>query len=309
MPPTSKLRIALIGLGDIADKAYLPLMTTHPGVEPVLCTRDADKLSELAARYRIAETYTDLSDLLDHRPDAAMVHSATESHAALVTALLEAGIPTFVDKPLSDSLTASAGLIDLARAKNCPLFVGFNRRYAPLISALKAKDAAIQMTWHKNRVDLPGDPRRFVFDDFIHVVDSLRFLGEGPVRHFTVHTRMRGDGLANVQVRWLQGDCLLTGGMNRVSGITEETVEYYTPGHKWQIEELHRGYHYHGNQTDRLGFGNWTPTLEQRGFGAMIDHWIAVVRGKPLPPDYLDGVLESHRLCEEIVGRVGDSLL
>ncbi|MGB3801345.1 MAG: Gfo/Idh/MocA family oxidoreductase [Lewinella sp.] len=302
MSDTPTLRIALIGLGDIAEKAYLPLMTAHAGIKPILCTRDEEHLARLAGQYRVAETYSSVDTLIGHRPDAAMVHAATDAHAKIVAPLLEAGIPVFVDKPVCDSLVATEKLINLARKRRTPLFVGFNRRYAPLIHALMNKDAAIQLNWHKNRVDMPGDPRSFVYDDFIHVVDSLRFLGRGPVEGLQIFTRMRGEKLANVQVRWQQGDCLVTGGMNRISGRTEERVEYYTAGHKWEIAELHDGQHYHKDRTDHLGFGNWTPTLEKRGFTAMIDHWLRVVRGEPLPVNYLDGILESHRICEEVMG-------
>ncbi|WP_116106036.1 Gfo/Idh/MocA family protein [Lewinella sp. IMCC34191] len=306
MPDTPHLRIALVGLGDIAEKAYLPLMTSRGGVKPILCTRDEATLTRLAKQYRVEETYTSVNDLVKHRPDAAMVHAATSAHAGIVASLLEEGIPVFVDKPLCDSLVASKKLINLARRKRTPLFVGFNRRYAPLIHSLLGKDAAIQLNWHKNRVDMAGEPRSFVYDDFIHVVDSLRVLGRGPVEELRVHTRMRGDLLASVQVRWRQGECLVTGGMNRVSGRTEERVEYYTAGHKWEIVELHEGYHYHKDRTEHLGFGNWTPTLEKRGFVAMIDHWLRVVRGQPPPANYLDGVLESHRICEEVLGALDD---
>ncbi|MCF7566889.1 hypothetical protein L3X37_00725 [Sabulilitoribacter arenilitoris] len=59
------------------------------------------------------------------------------------------------------------------------LHLGFNRRFAPLISSLKNEEEPIQISWQKNRVNLPDKPRVFIFDDFIHVVDSLRFLGEG----------------------------------------------------------------------------------------------------------------------------------
>ena len=304
MSRTPQLRIASVGLGDIAQKAYLPLVCTHPGIIPVFCTRNTTTLDALQVKYRVAEAYDTLEALIAARPDAAMVHSATDSHAAMVAPLLEAGIPVFVDKPLANSLDATEALIDLARRSGTLLFVGFNRRYAPLISHLRDRPVPQQLTWHKNRVDLPGDPRTFLFDDFIHVVDGLRFLGNGPVEDLEIHVDKEGNLLANVQVRWRQGKCLCTGGMNRVSGITEERVEYYTRDHKWQIEELQRGHHYHRGVTEPLGFGNWIPTLEQRGFVAMLDEWIAAVRGRKMASNYLDGVRESHRICEEVLGRV-----
>ena len=304
MSRTPQLRIASFGLGDIARKAYLPLMATRREVRPVLCTRNRATLDLLSDQYRIEETYASLEDLMRSAPDAVMVHSATDSHPEVVAPLLEAGIPVFVDKPLANSLGATEALLDLARGKDTLLFVGFNRRYAPLISQLSGRPAPRQLTWHKNRVDLPGDPRTFLFDDFIHVVDGLRFLGNGPVEDLQIALDREGSLLANVQVRWRQGDCLCTGGMNRVSGITEERIEFYTRDHKWQIEELQRGYHYHRGVTEPLGFGNWTPTLEQRGFVAMLDDFMAAVRGRKMPADYLDGVRESHRICEEVLRRV-----
>ena len=304
MSQTPPLRIASVGLGDIARKAYLPLVCTHPGVSPVLCTRNGMALAALQTKYRVAEGYDSLEALIASRPDAAMVHSATDSHPAIVAPLLEASIPVFVDKPLADSLGAAEALIDLARSMNTLLFVGFNRRYAPLIRQLADRPVPRQLTWHKNRVDMPGVVRTFLFDDFIHVVDGLRFLGDGAVEDLQINFDMEGTLLANVQLRWRQGDCLCTGGMNRVSGLTEERVEFYTRDHKWQIEELHRGHHYHRGVTEPIGFGNWTPTLEQRGFVAMLDDFMAAVRGRKMPADYLDGVRESHWICEEVLRRV-----
>ena len=35
-----RLRVGLIGLGDIAAKAYLPVLAADAGIEPVLITRD-----------------------------------------------------------------------------------------------------------------------------------------------------------------------------------------------------------------------------------------------------------------------------
>lgn len=34
------MRIALVGLGDIAQKAYLPLLASDEQVTPLLCTRN-----------------------------------------------------------------------------------------------------------------------------------------------------------------------------------------------------------------------------------------------------------------------------
>jgi len=77
------LKIAVIGLGDIAQKAYLPILTAMSGVELIFCTRQADRLQSLAKQYRVAHTETDYRQLPQHGIHAAFVHSATSAHVEI----------------------------------------------------------------------------------------------------------------------------------------------------------------------------------------------------------------------------------
>ena len=296
-----KRRIALIGLGDIAKKAYLPIVANHAQVTPILCTRNTNTLNALAAQYRINETYTNLDELIKNKPDAAMVHSATESHFSIVLKLIKAGIPVFVDKPLCYSLDEVETVLNLATQKKVSVYLGFNRRFAPLIKSLKAQETPIQIIWQKNRVNLPGDPRVFVFDDFIHVVDSLRFLGIGTVENLKVFPKLKNNQLESLQVQWQQNGTLLSGMMNRVSGITEERVEYYNHGNKWQIEELTSGIHYQNEKQKPIGFGNWDSTLYKRGFVDLIEDWLSVLQQETFDESRIQDIWETHNLCERIV--------
>ena len=157
------------------------------------------------------------------------------------------------------------------------------------------------MTWHKNRVALPGDPRTFILDDFIHVIDGLRFLRPGRVENLTVFAQRESGLLTNVQVRWETAGCLLTGGMNRVSGRTEETIEYYTPGTKNTLHGLDSGERYTDGNVSPLTFGNWEPTLAKRGFVAMMDAWLESLGAGGPDEDYLENVRQTHAFCEEIL--------
>src|SRR3954447_15655197 len=172
---TGPLRIGVVGLGDIARKAYLPVLTARDDVELALMTRDPDRLDRLGRQYGVARRTTDLEELLDGGIDAAFVHASTEAHAELVERLLEAGIPVLVDKPLAPDLSTATSLVEAAERHGLSLAVGFNRRFAPAYAALAGLDPAV-VVMEKNRPALPGEPRRFVFDDFIHVVDTVRFL-------------------------------------------------------------------------------------------------------------------------------------
>ncbi|WP_242203793.1 Gfo/Idh/MocA family protein [Aestuariivivens insulae] len=304
MTNTLKKRIALIGLGGIAQKAYLPIMANHAKVTPVLCTRNEAVLKTLANKYRIAEYYTNVDTLIKSLPDAAMVHTATESHYTIIKSLLIAGIPVFVDKPICYTLSETEELLNLAIQIQTPLYVGFNRRFAPLISALKKKAQPLQVHWQKNRVNLPADPRVFVLDDFIHVVDSLRFLANGKVENLQVFSHMDKGQLLSINVQWQQGNTLLYGTMNRVNGITEERLEYFTHGHKWVINELDAGYHFHNEAKTHLTFDNWTPTLYKRGFEDLIENWLSVLDENTFNNQNIEDILETHRLCEAILNKI-----
>lgn len=304
MPEKSRLRVALIGLGKIAQKAYLPILANHPEVEPILCTRNTQTLQQLARRYRIDECYSDIDELIRNKPDAAMVHSSTSSHTAIASQMLNAGIPVFVDKPLSFSLADAEKVLKLASQKQLPLYLGFNRRFAPLIKSFSTQPDPQQISWHKNRTNEAGDPRVFIFDDFIHVIDSLRFLGKGPVENLQVQSIMQDGKLENVQIQWNQGSTLLYGGMNRRSGLSEERIEYYTKGNKWVVNNLNSGVHFSEKGQTHLGFDNWDPTLFKRGFVDMIDDWLAHARNHTFSPDQIQDAWETHHLCEEIVNQV-----
>lgn len=299
------MRIALIGLGDIAQKAYLPVVASHPQITPVLCTRNADVRAKLSAQYRIEECYASIDELIAVGVDGAMIHSSTSSHAGIATQLLRAGIAVFIDKPLSYSQVESEDMLDLAVQKNLPLMVGFNRRYAPLIQPLKDVPDPIQVLWQKNRVDLADTPRVFIFDDFIHVLDGLRFLSQGAeLEQLQVFSHYHGDKLGAVRVQWQSQGCLFNASMNRVSGATEERLEYFSVDNSWRIDSLTEGSHWQAGQSQALGFGDWSSTLHKRGFEAMLQAWVELLEAGVCDKAIIEDIRATHALCEQVVAIV-----
>ncbi|MEZ4841640.1 MAG: Gfo/Idh/MocA family oxidoreductase [Flavobacteriaceae bacterium] len=303
MNQKKKIQMAIIGLGAIAEKAYLPIVCNHPKIDPILCSRNPETLKRLALQYRIKETYTNIEELIKNKPDAAMVHSATQSHFSIIKKLLTAGIPVFVDKPLSYTLNEVEELLELSAKNHLLLYVGFNRRFAPLISQLTSH-IPNQVLWQKNRVNLPGDPRIFVFDDFIHVIDGLRFLAGGSASNLSVFPKMEKGKLQALNVTWKYKDTWVYGGMNRISGITEERIEYYAEGYKWQIDELVSGTQYQNEKQLPITFDNWESTLYKRGFVAMIDDWINTLSPRKFDKKRNDDIWQTHLLCEQIVAEI-----
>lgn len=290
------LRIAMIGLGDIARKAYLPVLGPRADVELVFVTRNAQTLAELGAVWRVEQLHADLDTALAQGLDGALVHAATAAHPDILRRLLEAGVPTLVDKPIADNAPDSEALVDLAETRGVSLMVGFNRRFAPAYRAAAALNLPL-VVMQKNRPGPLDDVRRAVFDDYIHVVDTLRFLAPG-ANQAAVRGRINEGRLEHV-VLSLSGDGRdAVGIMNRVSGASEELLEVSGQGRKRRIIDLEQIVD-QGPVETLTRRGAWTSVGRQRGFEAMCEHFLSAVRdGRRLSA--LDA-LETHRLCETVV--------
>ncbi|MER0109393.1 Gfo/Idh/MocA family oxidoreductase [Aeromonas dhakensis] len=302
------MRIALVGLGDIAQKAYLPLLASDERVTPLLCTRNPAVLDKLARQYRIAERFTEVADLLASHPDAVMIHATTAVHLELAVLCLRAGIPTFVDKPLCDTLAGVESLANIAIAKNCPLFVGFNRRYLPAMSAARGQPLT-ELNWQKHRHTLPGAPRAFLFDDFIHVLDSLCYYGgapDGDLHAVLRRCARQPELLAGVSVAWQSGQVAVSGIMNRSAGITEERIDAYSDNLSLHIENCTRGTMARDKSVLTLAPDDWQPVLTQRGFVAMLAHWYQQIEAGRADGALIESYLHGHRLAEQLVTLVGE---
>ncbi|MGW6737243.1 Gfo/Idh/MocA family protein [Streptomyces sp. NPDC055013] len=296
------MKVGCIGLGDIAQKAYLPVLGVQPGVELHLQTRTPATLARVADGLHLpaARRHTDLDSLLAQGLDAAFVHAPTVVHPEIVTRLLEAGVPTYVDKPLAYQLADSERLVALAERRNVSLAVGFNRRYAPGYAQCADHPREL-ILMQKNRIGLPEEPRSMILDDFIHVVDTLRFLAPGPVDDVTVRARVEG-GLLHHVVLQLSGDGFTAlGVMNRLSGSAEEILEVSGQDTKRQVLNLAEVVDHKGQPTVRRR-GDWVPVARQRGIEQVVLAFLDAVRaGKVLSAR---DALATHELCERVVRAV-----
>ncbi|MCD9880420.1 Gfo/Idh/MocA family protein [Streptomyces guryensis] len=298
------MKVGCIGLGDIAQKAYLPVLGGLPGTELHLQTRTPATLDRVGDSLHLPadHRHVTLDALLGQDLDAAFVHTPTLTHPEIVTRLLEAGVPTYVDKPLAYELADSERLVALAEEHDVSLAVGFNRRFAPGYTQC-AEHPRELILMQKNRIGLPEEPRPMILDDFIHVVDTLRFLVPGPVDDVTVRARVE-DGLLHHVVLQLAGDGFTAlGVMNRLSGSAEEILEVSGQDTKRQVLNLAEVIDHKGQPTLRRR-GDWVPVARQRGIEQAVLAFLDAVRaGKVLSAR---DALATHELCERVVRAVED---
>jgi virulence factor len=294
------MRVGMLGLGDIARKAYLPVLTSRDDIELRLCTRNRETLDATGDSYHIDHRYADIESLLVAGIDAAFVHVATSAHVDVVSRLLRAGVPTYVDKPLADNIDDCVKLTELAHSRNTSLLVGFNRRYAPIYRELVEPPPAL-IFMQKNRVDLPDKARRFVFDDFVHVVDTLRFLAP-QTELVDVRCVTRAGRVEIVLVQLAGTGVTAIGSMNRTGGHTQELLETQSAGVRRVVHDMAQVDSYRDGRQVVVRRADWTSVQAQRGFDGICAYFLESVRnGRVLEAEE---ALRTHELCERIVAEV-----
>ncbi|MGH8890374.1 MAG: Gfo/Idh/MocA family protein [Acidothermaceae bacterium] len=293
-------RIAVIGLGDIATKAYLPALAARRYVDLWICTRDRTRLDAVGDAYGIDRRFTAVGELLADGVEAAFVHVSTSAHVEIVSQLLAAGVATYVDKPLSDNLPDCEQLVALARESHCSLLVGFNRRYAPVYrDSFDAGNSLVIL--QKHRVEVADTPQRVVFDDFIHVVDTLRFLAP-QAELVDVRPVVKDGQLESLLVQLAADGITALGAMNRNGGYTQEVLETHHAGVRRVVDDMAQVHEFRGGHHTVVRRDDWTSVHVQRGFDAICTHFIDAVRkGEVLDPA---DALRTHEMCARIVTQV-----
>ncbi|EGK4541662.1 TPA: Gfo/Idh/MocA family protein [Listeria monocytogenes] len=298
------LKVAVVGLGGIAQKAYLPVFAEMENIEVHLYTRDAQKLKHLSEKYRFDHYHQSIYSMIESGVNAAFVHSSTASHPEVIRTFLAHHIPVYVDKPIADNLSEVEELTRLAEEQNTLLMTGFNRRYAPKYQELKALTDTNMIIMQKNRAAQPGEARTFIYDDFIHVIDTVRFLLDAKIEQLHVVPVWQENLLASITVQITAGGKVATAIMNRDSGVNEERLAVMTPSAKYEVENVTETHIYEGTTERFERFGDWETTLYKRGFVSIIQAFLTAVRNGEKAPISKEDALETHRLAEEILRKI-----
>ena len=303
------MKIGIIGLGDIAQKAYLPVLSEKEGIELILCTRNAETLDKLASKYRIQEKVRTVEELITKGIDAAFVSTATEAHFEVAEKLLKNGINVYIDKPISMNFQETEKIVKLSKEHDKIAMVGFNRRFIPKVKELKAHGKPSLIIMQKNRFAAPDYIRKFIVEDFIHVVDTLRFLMGTAVKDVKIEYLIKDDMLDYVVIQLIGEGCTAIGIMNRNGGVTEEIIEYMAGHNKYVINGLVETIHFHNKDITISKSGEWEPTLYKRGFYQLVDHFIDCIQNNKIPEPSIDDSLITHAICEKIVTSIEESTL
>lgn len=117
------IRLAVVGLGQIAELC-LPPYAQRDDVEVVaLCDRDSARAERWRSSFPGAAVVADLDGVIAATPDVVEVLVPTPAHAEVVTALLERGVHVQVQKPLARSLAEADAMLAAAERSGAVLRV------------------------------------------------------------------------------------------------------------------------------------------------------------------------------------------
>ncbi len=134
-----KVKIALVGAGNVAQIAHLPAYHKHPDVELVaLVDEDPVKCASLKKQYDIARTYDDFTKMLEKEDlDGVDICTPNYLHAPMAIAALRSGHHVLCEKPLARNATEAAKMVETAKESGRTLMVAMNNRFRQDVEILK----------------------------------------------------------------------------------------------------------------------------------------------------------------------------
>lgn len=303
----STARIAVLGLGDIAQKAHLPVLAARADVNVVaLVSRSGRGAVELAAQYRFPIEATTLEQAIACRPAGALVLTESGSHPELACRLLEAGIAVYLEKPMAVDVAGARLVAACAQRTDQLLMVGFNRRYAPFYQQMKGlfpDQTASQCHLIKTRQtgSQKQSPTEAVWDDVIHLIDLSRWLMGDPLQvHAAVQRGSDGEFAGiNVLFEYLNGRSATLAHV-RAGGVLER-VEMYAAGVSARVEDLEMLQTQRNGVVETHTHDPWSSTLTRRGFTSALDHFLNCLRSGQPPAQSAQDALKSHELAQTIL--------
>ena len=208
----SKVKIALIGAGNIAN-AHLESYCKVPDAEIVaICDINPDRLAKTADRFGIERRYTDVDSMLADNPDldAADVCVWNCNHAECSIKALNAGLNVLCEKPMAYSAKEAEEMKAAADRSGKLLMIGFVLRFsdeAKIAMDFIQKDYLGEIYYskaqyvrrHGNPGGWFGDKARSgggpIIDLGVHVIDLTRYLmgNPKPVSVYAVASNRLGD--------------------------------------------------------------------------------------------------------------------
>ncbi len=310
------LAVGFIGAGNYASSMLLPHLAKMDTVRLAhVATNRSLSAANAQRRFGFADMSTSAEAVLtDSSLDAIFIVTRHSTHADMVCRALETGKAVFVEKPLALTREELDRVLEaVEKTGNDRLMVGFNRRFAPLLTDLKAKfgpagDSSVTRylvnagqlaadSWYTNE-ELEGS--RFIGEGG-HFIDTVAWWADslpeevyavrGPA-HDDVQTIVRMRNGSNATIAYV------TGGNVR---YPKETLDSAADGKNARLDNFTRAGVWAGRKQASLRSRGGQDKGQQHELARFVE---AVRTGAPMPI-----TLESLVATTSATIAVADSLL
>ena len=128
------MKAAVIGVGHLG-KHHARILSSLPGISLAgVVDINKDRAAEIAREYGTS-AFADAREIQGLK--LAVIAAPTESHASIAAPLIDAGVHTLVEKPVTQTLQEADTLIAAAKSKGVVLAVGHSERFNPAIVAAR----------------------------------------------------------------------------------------------------------------------------------------------------------------------------
>jgi predicted dehydrogenase len=196
-----KVRLAVVGCGDIAETGHLPAIARSADVDLVgLVDLDAARRHELATRHGVPDS-ADLASAQEWGADAVILATPPEVTPIVAMSALAQGLDALVEKPMAADVTQGRRLHEAVLASDRIVQLGFVNRFSPVVQRVKhwidEGRLGHPLIFALSSADEPFDP-----DDTRHTARMFHFLRHGPAfvheaAHLTDYVLHLGGGRAD----------------------------------------------------------------------------------------------------------------
>jgi predicted dehydrogenase len=161
----SKLRVGMIGLGEVAQVIHLPVIESLPDRYELaaVCDISPGLVKRVGDRYRVERRYTSAAEMIAAGGlDCVLVLNSDEYHAECTVAALDAGLDVLVEKPMCLSPREAVEIIAARDRSGRTVMVAYMRRFAPAFTEAVRKLPELGPIRYARVHDVIGENRLIV---------------------------------------------------------------------------------------------------------------------------------------------------